>query len=211
MNVHSISYQYSERLIMNTELNQDTLDRLYYKARTFHSWEKKEVETDILLRLYDLLKWAPTCVNGSPARFVFIKSTEHKENLISTLLPKNVEKTRSAPITVIIAEDLNWHKNLSKLMPHADYYSHFENDQNLRERTGLRNSSLQGGYMIMAARSLGLDCGPMSGFDNEKLDSIFFDKTTWRSNFLCNLGYGNRNVIFPRLPRLNFDEACLIL
>jgi len=196
---------------MSIALSQHVLDRLYYNARTFHSWDEREIEVDTLQRLYDLLKLAPTCVNGAPARFIFVKSSEQKEKLIPTLLPKNVEKTRSAPITVIIAEDLSWHENLSKLMPHADYYSHFANNQALRERTSFRNSSLQGGYMIMAARSLGLDCGPMSGFDNEMLDSIFFQGTSWRSNFLCNLGYGNREGMFPRLPRLTFEEACRIL
>src|SRR3990167_1749542 len=187
---------------MSSELNRDVLDCLYYKARTCHSWEDREVEADRLKQLYDLLKWAPTCVNGAPARFIFIKNPEQKEKLISTLLPKNIEKTRSAPVTIIIAEDLNWHENLHKLMPHADYHSHFANDQVLRERTSFRNSSLQGGYLIMAARSLGLDCGPMSGFDNEMLDSIFFKETCWRSNFLCNLGYGDQQSAFPRLPRL---------
>ncbi len=196
---------------MSIELSQHVLDQLYYEARTHHSWDEREIEVATLKRLYDLLKWAPTCVNGAPARFIFVKSSAQKEQLISTLLPKNVEKTRSAPVTVIIAEDLSWHENLPKLMPHADYYSHFANNQALLERTSFRNSSLQGGYMIMAARSLGLGCGPMSGFDNERLDSIFFQGTSWRSNFLCNLGYGKRDVMYPRLPRLAFDEACRVL
>lgn len=197
--------------MMNTELDVQLLDRLYYKARTFHSWKKVNVDDAVLHRLYDLLKWAPTCVNGSPARFVFVKSYEHKEKLVSTLLGKNVEKTRAAPVTVIIAEDLNWHENLPKLMPHTDHYSHFAKDQALRERTSFRNSSLQGGYLIMAARSLGLDCGPMSGFDSQKLDSLFFEGSSWRANFLCNVGYGSDDVVYPRLPRLMFEEACRVL
>lgn len=196
---------------MSIELSQNVLDLLYYNARTFHAWDEREIEVETLHRLYDLLKWAPTCVNGAPARFVFVKSSEQKEKLIPTLLPKNVEKTRLAPVTVIIAEDLNWYEHLPKLMPHADYYSHYANNEVLSDKTSFRNSSLQGGYMIMAARSLGLDCGPMSGFDNEMLDKIFFQGTSWRSNFLCNLGYGKRGTMHPRLPRLTFEEACRIL
>lgn len=196
---------------MNTELNQQILDSLYYQARTSHSWLDKPIELETLQLLYDLLKWAPTSVNGAPARFVFVKSTEQKEKLISTLHPSNEKKTRTAPVTVIIAEDLNWHENLPKLMPFGDYYAAFSNDKALRDQTSFRNSSLQGGYLIMAARALGLDCGPMSGFDNEKLDSLFFQGTSWRSNFLCNIGYGDKKELHPRLPRLTFDEACLVL
>ena len=197
--------------MVNTELSQHVLDSLYNNARTFHYWEDRAISADTLRRLYDLVKWPPTCVNGAPARFIFIKSPEQKEKLISTVLPKNVEKTRTAAVTVIIAEDLQWHEHLPTLMPHADYYSHFANDQALREKTSFRNSSLQGGYLIMAARSLGLDCGPMSGFDNEKLDSLFFQGKSWRSNFLCNLGYGKREGMHPRSPRLTFEDACRII
>lgn len=196
---------------MNAALDQHVLDSLYYNARTFHSWDEKDIDTATIERLYDLLKWAPTCVNGAPARFIFIKSPEQKEKLVSTVLPKNAEKTRAAPVTVIIAEDLQWHEHLPKLMPHADYYSHFANDKTLREKTSFRNSSLQGGYLIMAARSLGLDCGPMSGFDNARCDELFFQGTSWRANFLCNLGYGNKEMIYPRSPRLTFEEACRII
>lgn len=196
---------------MNDSLSLEALNQLYYKARTFHSWQEKDIDDETLKRLYDLVKWAPTCVNGAPGRFIFVKSSVHKENLISTLLPKNIGKTRAAPVTVIIAEDLDWHDHLPKLMPHADYYSHFKNDSPLSEKTSFRNSSLQGGYLIMAARALGLDCGPMSGFDNQKLDSLFFQGTSLRSNFLCNIGYGSEEIQHPRSPRLTFDEACKII
>ncbi len=192
-------------------LNQESLRQLFTDARTFHAWKDEPVGDDLLKYLYDLLKWAPTCVNGQPMRVLFIKSSIEKEKLISTLMPKNVEKTRTAPVTAIIAENLKWYESLARLMPHGDYYSHFEGRQVLIESTSFRNSSLQGAYLILAARALGLDCGPMSGFDNEKLDSIFFSETHWRSNFLCNLGYGKEDQNFPRSPRLEFSEACQIL
>jgi len=192
-------------------LNQQALDQLFLNARTFHGWKDIAVEDATLHRLYDLLKWAPTSVNGSPVRIKFVRSVEEKEKIISTLLPKNVEKTRAAPITAIIAEDLSWIEKLPKLMPHADYYSYFAGNKTLIESTSFRNSSLQGAYLILAARALGLDCGPMSGFDNAKLDALFFQGETIRSNFLCNIGYGDSASLHPRSPRLAFDEVCEIL
>ncbi len=187
------------------------LDHIFTQARTFNAWTDEHVSDAIIHQLYELVKWAPTCVNGAPARFLFVTSPNEKEKIISCLLPKNVEKTRQAPVTVIIAEDLRWYEKLPKLMPHADYYSHFANDPALSEKTSFRNSSLQGGYLILAARALGLDCGPMSGFDSEKLDSLFFAGTHLRSNFVCNIGYGDDKNQFPRSPRLTFEEACKIL
>jgi len=192
-------------------LDQTAIDQLFVKARTFHGWKNQEVDNETVRKLYDLMKWAPTCVNGSPVRILFVKSAIEKEKLISTLLPKNVEKTRSAPITAIIAEDLCWYEKLPHLMPHFDYYSHFAGNQSLIEKTSFRNSSLQGAYLILAARTLGLDCGPMSGFDNAKLDSLFFGGTSWRSNFLCNIGYGDSASLHPRSPRLTFDDTCKII
>src|SRR5436309_690438 len=139
-------------------LDQGSLEQLFSTARTFHGWKARPVTDELVRKLYELTKWAPTCVNGAPARFLFIRSPGEKQKLASTLMPKNVEKTLSAPVTVIIAEDLRWHEKLPRLMPHADYYSHFAADPGLIERTAFRNSSLQGGYFIMAARALGLDC-----------------------------------------------------
>jgi 3-hydroxypropanoate dehydrogenase len=193
-------------------LDQKSLEQLFLNARTFHGWKDQPVNEELIRRLYELMKWAPTCVNGSPVRILFItKGNAEKEKVVSTLMSKNIEKTRLAPVTAIIAEDLHWHKKLPKLMPHADYYSNFAGNLPLIEKTSFRNSSLQGAYLIMAARALGLDCGPMSGFDNDKLDSLFFAGTHWRTNFLCNLGYGDRDSLFPRSPRFEFDEVCKII
>jgi nitroreductase len=177
-------------------VSENSLNQLFLEARTCHAWQKKPVEDEILHCLYNLLKWAPTCVNGAPVRLIFVRDPAAKEKLASTLLPKNVEKT---------------YEQLPRLMPHADYYSHFASDKVLSEKTSFRNSSLQGGYLIMAARAIGLDCGPMSGFDNKKLDSLFFAGTSWRSNFLCNLGYGDFSQNHPRSPRLPFEGACWII
>lgn len=188
-------------------LNLNT-NQLFTEARTAHAWTDRKVDPSTLRDLYDLIKWAPTCVNGAPARFLFVESPSAKEKLLSCLMPKNIEKTRRAPVTVIVAEDLRWYEKLPQLMPHADYYDHFAANAALSEKTSLRNSSLQGGYLILAARALGLDCGPMSGFDAEKLDSLFFAGTHWRSNFLINVGYGDPSGFYPRSPRLAFDEVC---
>jgi len=192
-------------------LDPQSLEQLFTQARTFHGWKDKPVTEDVLRELYDLVKWAPTCVNGSPMRILFIRGDEAKEKLVSTLLPKNREKTMAAPVTAIVAEDLQWYNHLPRLMPHFDYYSHFADNLALAEKTSFRNSSLQGAYLILAARALGLDCGPMSGFDNAKVDSLFFSETTWRSNFLCNLGYGDVKSLYPRSPRLDLAEVCKIL
>lgn len=193
------------------ELDQQMLNQLFINARTYHSWKDQQIDETVLRRLYDLMKWAPTCVNGSPVRLLFVKrGSPEKEKIVSALMPKNIEKTRMAPVTAIIAEDLGWHEHLPKLMPHADYYSHFAGNTALIEKTSFRNSSMQGAYLIMAARALGLDCGPMSGFDNEKLDEEFFKGTHWRSNFLCNIGYGNPDSLLPRSPRFEFDDICRV-
>jgi 3-hydroxypropanoate dehydrogenase len=192
-------------------IDQRAIDQLFVEAQTCHVWLGKKVAESVLHQLYDLVKWCPTCVNGAPARFLFVQSTAEKEKIVSCLMPKNVEKTRQAPVTVVIAEDLDWHEKLPQLMPHADYYSHFASNSMLSEKTCFRNSSLQGAYLILAARALGLDCGPMSGFDSEKLDNLFFAGTRWRTNFLCNLGYGDSTGKYPRSPRLQFDDACRLI
>jgi len=211
---------------MNRSLGDEVLDQLFRDARTFSDWLDKPITDDTLRELYEVMKLGPTSANGSPARFVFLRSQEAKQRLRPSLAPSNVEKTMSAPVTVIIAYDLLFYEKLPKLFPHApgmrDYFA--QNPQ-LIEATAIRNSSLQGAYLMLAARSLGLDCGPMSGFDNAKVDveffaagkecegceQEFFPAGHVRSNFLCNLGYGDRSKLYPRNPRLAFNEACSLL
>lgn len=195
----------------DNSVSQDALEQMFTSARTHHSWTEKPVTEAKLKELYDLMKWAPTCVNGTPARIVFVKTSEMKEKLISCLMPKNMEKTRKAPVTAIIAYDLKWYDQLVKLSPHTDYRPMYAGNPSLSETTAFRNSSIQGGYFMMAARALGLDVGPMSGFDIEKVNEIFFKDSAWRANFLCNLGYGDGDNLHPRAPRLEFAEATLFV
>lgn len=193
-----------------TALDARALDQLFRTARTHNAWQKKDVPDALLHELYDLLKWAPTSANASPARFVFVKSAEAKAKLKSALAPGNVDKTMSAPVTVIVAQDMAFYDKLPQLFPHADARSWFAGNDALIESTAFRNASLQGAYLLMAARALGLDTGAMSGFDAAKLDAEFFAGTTIKSNFLINLGYGDEAGLFPRSPRLSFDEAARI-
>jgi 3-hydroxypropanoate dehydrogenase len=151
---------------------------------------------------------APTSANCSPARIVFVRSGEAKARLRATLAPGNVDKTMAAPVTAIVAHDLEFHEQLPRLFPHADARSWFAGNDELIRTTAFRNGTLQGAYLVLAARAVGLDCGPMSGFDAAALDAAFFPGTSWRSNFLCNLGYGDPTGLFPRSPRLAFEEAC---
>jgi 3-hydroxypropanoate dehydrogenase len=153
----------------------------------------------------------PTSANSSPARFVFLQSEAAKARLLPALAPLNVEKTKAAPVTVIVAWDTEFYEKLPQLVPHADARSFFVGNQALIEETTIRNSSLQGGYFILAARAVGLDCGPMSGFDGAKVNAEFFPDGKWKVNFLCNLGYGDHSKLFPRNPRLEFEEACRVL
>ena len=164
-----------------------------------------------LKNLYDYVKYGPTSANCCPARFIFVRSDEAKEKLTPALDGSNVEKTMSAPATVIIAMDNEFYEELPKLFPHADAKSWFDSDEEKAKDAAFRNSTLQGGYLIMAARALGLDCGPMSGFDKDKVKDAFFPDKNWTANFLCNLGYGTEENLFPRSPRLKFDEACEIV
>ena len=193
-----------------TTLDAAALDQLFRSARTHNAWQKKDVPDALLHQLYDLVKWAPTSANSSPARFVFVKSPEAKAKLKEALAPGNVEKTMTAPVTVIVAQDMAFYDKLPQLFPHADARSWFAGNDALIESTAFRNASLQGAYLIMAARALGLDTGAMSGFDAAKLDATFFAGTTVKSNFLVNLGYGDEAGLFPRSPRLAFDEAARI-
>lgn len=184
---------------------------LFTDARTFNEWRPQPVSAHTLHALYDLMKMPPTSANCMPARVLFITTPEAKERLKPALAPGNLEKTMAAPVTAIIAHDLEFHEKLPKLFPHADARSWFAGNQPLIETTAFRNGTLQGAYLMMAARAVGLDCGPMSGFDNAKLDAAFFPDGRIKSNFLCNLGYGDPANLFPRSPRMNFDEACQIL
>ncbi|MGG6463310.1 malonic semialdehyde reductase [Solilutibacter silvestris] len=191
-------------------LDAAALDQLFVQARTYNSFGG-EIDDATLHRLYDLLKYGPTAANSTPARFVFVRSPEAKARLEPALDAGNHDKTMAAPVTVIVAYDLDFHHKLPLLFPHTDARAWFEGPaMEKRFVPALRNGSLQGAYMMLAARSIGLDCGPMSGFDNAKVDAAFFAGTQWKSNFLVNLGKGDPASIFPRSPRLSFDEACRI-
>lgn len=195
--------------------NQQALvsfDALFNDARTHNVWQARPVEDALLKQVYDLAKMAPTSANCQPMRVVFIKSKEAKEKLKPCLDTGNVEKTMTAPVTAIIARDMEFFKYMGKLFPHAkDARSWFEGNEALIEETSFRNGTLQGAYFIIAARALGLDCGPMSGFNKAKVDEEFFKGTSYKSNFLCNLGHGDASKLFPRSPRFAFDEACEIV
>ena len=191
-------------------LNDAALDQLFRTARTHNAWLDKPVTDEQLHAVYELMKWGATSANCSPARIVFIKSKEAKEKLGLAISDNNREKTMSAPVTAILATDYAFYEKLPQLFPHADAKSWFVGNQELIDTTAFRNSSLQGAYLMLAARTMGLDCGPMSGFDNAKIDELFFPGTTIKSNFLINLGYGDAAALFPRSPRLSFDEAANI-
>ncbi len=195
----------------STEISSDALDHLFRQARTHSAWLPKRVSVETLREVYELARMGPTSANSTPARFVFLESEAAKARLLPALAPLNVEKTKTAPVTVILAWDTEFHEKLPKLFPHADMRSYFVGKKALIDETAFRNSSLQGGYFILAARAVGLDCGPMSGFDPAKVNAEFFPDGKWKVNFLCNLGYGDRSKLFPRNPRLEFDEACRVL
>lgn len=192
-------------------LNDTALRTLVLDARTHNGWQDKPVSDEQLHRLYDLMKWGPTSANCSPARIVFVKSASAKEKLLACMNPGNVEKTATAPVTAIIGMDMAFYEKLPQLFPHnPEARSWFAGNQPNIEATAMRNSSLQGGYFIMAARALGLDCAPMSGFDAVKLNEVFFNDTSVSVNFVCSVGYGDAGKLYPRGPRLSFEEACRI-
>jgi 3-hydroxypropanoate dehydrogenase len=194
---------------MSSILSDRDLDMIFRAARSQNGWTSRMVSDVQIQALYELLHWGPTSANCMPARFVFVRSPEAKNTLADCVLPGNVAKVKSAPVTVIIGMDLRFYDKLDKLFPHnLDAKNWFSQDAALAQTTAFRNASLQGAYLIIAARALGLDCGPMSGFDHEKLDQAFFADTTVKSNFICGLGYGETSALYPRLPRLSFDEAC---
>ena len=211
---------------MGHKIDDTALDALFREARSYTRWQQRPVSDETLRELYDLLKWAPTSANAAPARFAFLRSAQAKERLRPALTPRNVDKTMTAPVTVIVAYDERFYERLPELFPHNPGMAQlFQSNPTLVETTAKRNSSLQGAYLIMAARALGLDCGPLSGFDHAKVDLEFFAAGTpasdgeqeffcqghLKTNFLCNLGYGEPSALYPRLPRLTFAEACSLL
>ncbi len=189
-------------------INDQALDIVFRDARTRNGWEERKVARPLMQAVYDLTKWGPTSANCSPARFVFVTTDEGKARLKPHLAPGNVDKTMKAPCCVIIGYDMNFVSKIRQLFPHTDASGWFKGKE---FDTAFRNGTLQGGYFIVAARALGLDCGPMSGFNNEGVDKEFFAGTEIKSNFLCNIGYGTDENLFPRSPRLDFDEACKIV
>ena len=192
-------------------LSDDQLNLLFGEARSMNGWQDKDVSDDTLNQLYSLTKMGPTSTNCCPARFIFIKSDEQKELIKEALLPNNVDKCMSAPVIAIIGYDLDFSDHMGKLFPHMDVAPMYKGNPDMNLSTAFRNSSLQGAYMMMVARAMGLDCGPMSGFNNDLVDEIFFKDTNIKSNFLCCLGYGDPSKIFMRLPRFEFDEVCKII
>ena len=188
-------------------LDDRALDQLFRAARTQNKWQDRPVPDAKLQELYELLKWGPTSANSSPARFVFVRTPEGKAKLKEALSAGNTEKTMTAPVTVIVCYDSYFYDKLGQLFPHADAKPWFTSSPEFAEKTAFRNGSLQGAYLMLAARAIGLDVGAMSGFDNAKVDELFLFGTGWKSNFLVNLGYGDVAGLFPRSPRLSFDEA----
>lgn len=195
---------------MGRPVDPEALDTLFYDARTHSAWDGRDIATETLQRLYGLLRLPPTSANCSPGRFVFVRSPQAKALLAPCLMAGNVDQTMAAPVTVIIGHDARFYDLLPELYPHADARAWFAEDPAVAEETAFRNGTLQGAYLIMAARALGLDCGPMSGFDKAAVDRAFFPDGRYRANFLCNLGYGAGAELKPRGPRLAFDEACRI-
>ncbi len=186
------------------------LDVLFNDARTHSAWRDEPVAPELLERVWSLARMGPTSANCCPARVVFVVSAEAKERLRPHLMEGNVDKTMAAPVTAVIGHDMAFYEDLPRLFPHTDARSWFVGNQPLIEETAFRNGTLQGAYLMMAARALGLDCGPMSGFDKDGVDRAFFPDGAVKSNILCNLGYGDAGALHPRGPRPSFDEACAI-
>ena len=197
-----------------TSISPAYMDVIFRNARSQNGWQAKPVSDEQLRQLYELMKWAPTTMNTQPARILFLRSREAKERLKPALNPGNVDKTMAAPVTAVIAYDAQFYEQLPRQFPNnPNARAIFAGDDKKAhaETSAFRNGSMQGGYFLLAARSIGLDCGPMSGFNNAKVDAEFFSGTSVKSNFLCNLGYGDAAKVMPRNPRLAFDEACKLL
>jgi len=194
-------------------IDNQALDQLFLEARTQNAWKSDPVSESQLRQLYDLTKMAPTSANGSPARFVMLTTQAGKERLRPLLAPNNAEKMMAAPVNIIIGHDLAFYDKLPQLFPAGGegYKAYFAGNEALATETAFRNGSMQGGYLILAARALGLDCGPISGFDNAGVDAEFFAGTTIKSNFICAIGHGDPSGVWPRNPRVSFEEACQVL
>jgi len=201
----------SQAVDRHKKISGGSLDQIFREARTHWVWRPEPVPMELLKEAYALAALGPTSANSSPARFVFITTPEAKARLMPAMAPGNVEKTKTAPVTVIVAYDVEFHEKLPTLFPVRDMRSIFAGNTALIQETAFRNGTLQGAYFILAARSLGLDCGPMSGFDQQKVNAEFFPDGKWKANFLCNVGYGDSSKLFPRNPRLKFEEACQVL
>ena len=192
-------------------VTEEALDLIFREARTHYAWKPIPVSSETLRQVYDLMKLGPTSANTTPLRIVFVSTEEAKARLLPTVAEFNVEKSRTAPVVALFAYDTEFYEKLPKLMPYRDMKPFFVGNPDLIQKTGIVNSSLQAAYFMLAARALGLDCGPMAGFDADKLNAEFFPDDKWKVNFICNLGYGSGEGQFPRLPRLDFEEAALIL
>lgn len=195
-------------------IDKKALEVIFTEARTYYAWQDKPVPESLLRQAYDIAKMGATSANCSPMRVLFVQSQDAKQRLKGCLIESNVEKTMAAPVTAILATDYQFYEHLPTLFPHADAKSWFVGNQELIEETAFRNSTLQAAYFMLAARAVGLDCGPMSGFDQAALNAEFFSDTSFKSNFLCNLGYANKSAEanqFPRSPRFEFDDVCKVL
>jgi len=192
-------------------LSEEVLDQLFRQARSHSGWTDRPVTDSQLRALYELMKWGPTAANCSPARLVFVRSAAAKERLKPCLAPGNVDKAMAAPVVALVGMDMEFYEHLPRLFPHTDARSWFAGNPDAIRETAFRNSALQGAYLMLAARSLGLDCGPMSGFDAGTLETEFFPDGRVKANFICALGYGDHDRLHGRHPRLDFDEACRIL
>jgi 3-hydroxypropanoate dehydrogenase len=197
---------------MPSILDQSVLDQIFHSARTHNVWQDRPVTDELLGKIYKSMSMGPTSGNCCPARIVFVKSKEAKEKLKPAMSTGNLAKTMAAPVTAIIGYDLHFYEKMPQLFPHdLSARSWFDKDEKTAFDAAFRNGTLQGAYLLLAARAYGLDCGPMSGFNNAMVDELFFAGTHIKSNFLCNLGYGDASKLFPRSPRLSFDEACSII
>lgn len=192
-------------------INDEALDVIFRAARTHRAWQDKPVSPALLMAIYDLVRWGPTAINACPLRLVYVVSPEAKARLKPHLVAGNVDKTMAAPATAILGYDIDFPKTLAVLNPKNPKLAELLTDPAANEVLAFRNGTLQGGYFVIAARALGLDCGPMSGFDNAGVDREFFAGTSIKSNFLCNIGYGDAAKLHPREPRLSFDETCRIV
>lgn len=200
---------------MTDPISADALDTIFREARSYNAWQDKPVSADLIREIYDLMKWGPTSANNSPARFFWVHSDAAKQRLAPHMMEGNREKTLAAPVTVICAWDWNFHEKIPQLFPHNPGAKDWFASEDARFDNGFRNGTLQAAYLMIAARALGLDCGPMSGFDKPGVEKEFFqpeggEMTHWRANFVCSLGYGSDENLFPRSPRLDFDTACRI-